>query len=164
MGAIPGPTLTGFQWFVYNVMQVPLPNLPNTDPVIGYSLGVALAIVNPLIRLLSGGYSGPPIPGVPPISLYVEAVYNLGGDNLVNFAQDQPGFCYFETLRKGFNTNGFVTGVVQASNDEGTGNTLAVMDAYKQFTLANLQNLKTPWGRRYLGIAQSAGPTTGGIS
>jgi hypothetical protein len=34
-------------------------------------------------------------------------------------------------------------------------------EAMKTFTLANLQNLKTPWGREYLAIAQRAGTTWG---
>ena len=51
--------------------------------------------------------------------------------------------------------------MITASNDETTGETLVVMDAAKGFTLSNLQNLKTPWGRTYLGFAQQFGTLWG---
>ena len=38
------------------------------------------------------------------------------------------------------------------------------VESMKGLTLANLQNLKTPWGRMYLSIAQLAGPTIWGLS
>jgi hypothetical protein len=83
---------------------------------------------------------------------------------LINVAQDQPGFEFFKSLRKELNINGFVSGVVQSSSDEGTSVSLVVQEAAQHFTLANLQNMKTTWGRTYLGIAQSYGPATWGIS
>ncbi len=41
---------------------------------------------------------------------------------------------------------------------------MVVQEAAKNFTLANLQNLKTPWGRTYLGFAQAYGPSIIGLS
>jgi hypothetical protein len=38
---------------------------------------------------------------------------------------------------------------------------MATPDFVKTLTLANLQQLKTPWGRQYLAYAQSAGPLWG---
>ena len=104
---------------------------------------------------------GPPIPGLPPVSVYVTAIYNLAASLVINFAQDQSGRKFFEKLRAKFNINGFVSGVIQSSSDEGTSNTMVVQNAAQEFTLLNLQQLKDPYGRRYLSLIQSAGPLWG---
>ena len=38
---------------------------------------------------------------------------------------------------------------------------MTVPKAFDELTIGNLQNLKTPWGRVYLGIAQSYGTLWG---
>lgn len=149
--------------------------LPDNAPVIPMALAVAMSIVNPALKSVClptidaagvGISSGP--------SIYTLAVYNLAGDNLINFALDvddappvqgsDPPMAYFAFARKQFNTNGFVSGVIQAAGDEGTNQSMVVQEAAKNFTLANLQQLKTPWGRQYLAFAQSYGPSTWGIT
>ena len=45
-----------------------------------------------------------------------------------------------------------------------TGRVVIVQEAAKNFTLANLQALKDPYGRQYLALAQSYGPETWGMS
>jgi len=163
---IPQPTLAGFQNFITTIMLVPVSALPPSSPFIAYAFANALAIVNPALRavwipqwdaagvaLNSGGWT-----------IYAEAVYNLAAHNLIAYAPDQPGFTYFAKLRKKFNMHGFVSGVVQSSGDEGTSVSLVVQEAAKEFTLMNLQQLKTPYGRTYLGIAQSYGPSTFGMN
>jgi len=50
---------------------------------------------------------------------------------------------------------------VGASEDEATSQTLLTPEAMKGLTLADLQNLKTPWGRQYLAFAQSYGTLWG---
>lgn len=162
----PQPTLAGFNDFITNVMKVPTVALPSSSPFIAYAFANALALVNPALQcapvpqqdaagasLNSGGWT-----------VYALAVYNLAADNLVNYAPDQDGFSYFTALREKLNINGFVSGVVQSSGDDGTSVSLVVQEAAKAFTLANLQQLKTPWGRQYLALAQSYGPTSWGIS
>lgn len=162
----PQPTLAGFQAFIKNIMQVPPSALPTDSPFIRYAFANALAIVNPALRavcipqkdaagvsLNSGGWT-----------IYAEAVYNLAADNLINYAPDLPGFAYYSKLRKKLNINGFVSGVVQDSADESTSVSMVVQEAAKNFTLMNLQQLKTPYGRTYLGLAQSYGPSTWGIN
>lgn len=155
------PTLAGFIDFVRNNMGVPTSALP--DDATGnywlqFAYEIALEIVNQQINIAS-------------CKMYVQAVYNLGGDNLINFTPDVPncqenaeGLCYFAALRKLYNTYGFVSGVITSASDEGTSESMVVMDAAAKFTLANLQQLKTPWGRAYLAIAQSAGPSVWGLS
>lgn len=174
--AAPQPTLAGFQSFVQNTMGISTSILPTNSPVIPMAFAVALAIVNPALRcvpipqqdaagasLNSGG-----------LTIYALAVYNLAGSNLLAYAQDQngappvpgsnPPTPFFAWTRKQFNINGFISGVVQSSSDEGTSVSLVVQEAAKNFTLANLQQLKDPYGRQYLAFAQSYGPTTVGMS
>ncbi len=166
-----GPTLAGFLVFVRNIMGINAATLPDNSVFLSMSLAVALGIVNPQLRAAcipqSDGAQvalNPLIPGVGVMTVYDMAVYYLAGDNLINFAQDQPGKCVFTDMRKDLNILGFVSGIVSASSDESTSVSLVVQEAAAHFTLANIQNLKTPWGRTYLGLAQSYGPSTWGIS
>jgi len=162
----PQPTLAGFQAFITNVMKIKPADLPTSSPWIGIALANAMAIVNPSLACV-----GIPTADAADVSLgttwgtlYTEAVYNLAADNLINYAPDQPGRSYFKRLRKQLNINGFVSGVVQSSSDESTSVGLVVQDAARAFTLANLQNLKTTYGRAYLALAQSTGPNVYGMS
>ena len=167
------PTLAGFQAFITQVMGISTTVLPADSPVIPFCLGYAVDIVNPAIRQMAPS-CGPPIAGVPALSLYVTAVYNLAGDFLINFAQDlpdappikgsKPSLPFFAYSRKKWNINGFVSGVIQSAADETTSESMVVQEAAKNFTLSDLQSLKTPYGRVYLGIAQMWGPTTFGLS
>lgn len=78
--------------------------------------------------------------------------------------QTQSGIAseiYFANLRKQFNTYGFVSGIISASADESTSQSLVTPEKMKTLTLANLQNLKTPWGRQYLAFIESYGPIWG---
>lgn len=154
------PTLAGFTDFVRNVVGVPTSALPVDSPWIEFSYDLALEIVNLQLCRASP-------------EMYVQAVYNLGADDLFNFAQDvtpltpfeTPGnndqLPYFAYFRSTWKMNDFVAGVVQSTSDEGTSVTLLVQDAAMQFKLADLQNLKTPWGRNYLAIAQRVGTLWG---
>ena len=94
----------------------------------------------------------------------MQAVYNLGVDIIYNVAQDQVGQTFFAAARKTWNIYGFVSGVISNANDEGTGASLVVPDSLSQLSLADLQNLRTPWGRAYLAIAQKWGPDLFGIT
>ena len=170
------PTLAGFQNFIVSVMGISTEILPADSPVIAMALAVALAVVNPALKAV-------PVPqtdgaGVDlnagGLTIYVQAVYNLAGSNLLAFAQDpngappvegsKPPTPFFAWTRKQFNINGFVSGVISGSADETTSQTLVVQEAAKNFTLANLQQLKDPYGRQYLAFSQSYGPSTWGIT
>jgi hypothetical protein len=173
----PQPTLAGFQDFIVNTMQISTTVLPSSSPVIPFAFSVALAIVNQALQcvpvpstdaagvsLNSGGYT-----------IYALAVYNLAGSNLLAYAQDlpdapvvkgsgDPGLPFFAWTRQQWQINAFVSGVVQSTADESTSMSLVVQDAAKMFTLANLQQLKDPYGRQFLALSQSYGPSTFGIS
>jgi len=144
----PGEALfAGFVWFVQNVMEIQTQYLPADSPFLGIAFGIAIDIVNRQFRKMP--------------QVYAQMVYNLGGDTLINIAPDQPGQTFFVDLRKQFNCLGFVGGVIQSSGDESTNESMVVPEQIKMFTIANLNNLKTPYGRTYIGYAQSYGTLWG---
>lgn len=172
--ASPGPTLASFTAFVRSA-GFSAEVVPDNSVWLKYALANALAIVNQALRIVAlptKDAAGVPISDGR--TIYEEAVYNLGTDNLVNYAPDlegapvvkgsEPPQQMFAYLRTKWNILGFVSGVIQSANDEGTGESMVVQEAAKNFTLSDLQNLKTPWGRTYLGLAQMYGPSTWGIS
>ena len=144
----PPPTLAGFSAWVYSSMGITTSQLPTNSPWIGYAYAVSIDIVNPFINRIS------------PLQ-YTLAVYNLGGDRLINFAPDEPDSTFFADTRAAMNLTVFVPGTVASTADVSTSVGMLNTEAMKTFTLANLQSLKTPWGRVYLGIAQDSGTLWG---
>ena len=150
--------ISDYQSFITNQMQIPVAALPLSSPVILMTLAIAVDIVNPALMEIPNaglilGYTGP--------TIYELAVYNLAADNLINFAQDQPGQTYFSDLRSAWKINNFVPGVIQSSGDETSSEALLVPEFMKNFTMSDLQNLKTPYGRQYLAFAQRYGSLWG---
>jgi hypothetical protein len=146
------PTLAGFTNFVQTNMGISTSVLPSDSPWLEYSFDVSMLTVNVLMCQVSP-------------AIYTLAVYNLGGDVLLNNATDVPNAPnyknrqpYFAYMRGFFNIYGFVSGVVSSASDEGTSESLVVPDSLSQLSLSDLQNLKTPWGRTYLALAQKYGP------
>lgn len=153
--------LVDFQSFITNTMQIPVSALPLNAPVILMSLAIAEDIVNPALQAVGAcgstlGYTGP--------SIYELAVYNLAADNLINFAPDQPNKTYFADLRTQWKLNSFVPGVIQASADVSTSESLLVPDFMKNLSMSDLQYLKTPYGRAYMALAQRYGTSVWGMS
>lgn len=163
--ATPQPTLAGFQAWVTNVAGVPSAAIDTTNAIYEtYAYNTAVAIVNPAFQSMPG-------------PIYLEMVYNLAMDRLVNWCPDvtpptpyvpgpgQPanpdGLGFFAYLRVQFKVNAFIAGVIQAAGDEGTNETLLVPDQFKNITVSQLQNLKTSWGKVYLGYAQDYGTNWG---
>lgn len=96
---------------------------------------------------------------------YTLAVYNLGMDRLVNYAQDQPGQDYFKKLRNDFKlTYAFAPGVLSATGDQGSSSSYLNPEWMSTITIMDIELMKTPWGRSYLGFAQSYGSTIWGLS
>ena len=171
------PTLAGFLAFIRSEMGINSTVLPDSTPAIGWAFSVAMAIVNP--DLAAAGFNGPaymPPPstiggGAQNISIFTLAVYNLAGDNLINYAPDvpdapdvpgsDPAAPYFQYLRNKFGITNFVAGVVASTGDQGSSVSLQVPEALKNLTLADLQYLKTPYGRQYLAFAQRYGTLWG---
>jgi hypothetical protein len=152
------PSLDGYRRFLYEVANFPLESLPPTSFIIPVSLGIACEVVNHFLRTTP--------------RMYMLAVYNLATDRLINYAQDIPGQTFFQDLRKKYKISNSVAvapisptvGVVTTTFDNGSGVTLATPETLKNLTLSQLQNLQTPFGAAYIGIASSVGPTLWGLS
>ncbi|MEX3914884.1 hypothetical protein AB4Y43_01370 [Paraburkholderia sp. BR10872] len=151
--------VTDYTTFIQQTMGIPTSALPTNSPFILQTLALAQEIVNPALQNISLpggsnlGYTGP--------GIYELAVYNLGGDMLINFAADQPGQVFFQNARASYGINSFKAGVIGSSADATTSESMVVPEAMKNLTLQNLQNLKTPYGRQYLYFAQAFGTLWG---
>jgi len=93
--------------------------------------------------------------------IYALAVYNLAADRLLNYANDLPGQSYFTNLRKDWNLTAPVVGVASSGSDAGTSSSWLNPKQLETLTLSDLQTLKTPYGRQYLGFAQAYGTLWG---
>ena len=142
------PTQAGFLWFLRNIVSVPQAALPDDAGVISWVYLRASQIVLPVMQCVDP-------------SGYTQAVYNLGADLLINWAQDQPGQVYFANARTKYNCGKFRGGVVASAADEGTSTSLNVIEALNTLTVADLQNLNTPYGQAYIGFAQQFGTVWG---
>lgn len=71
---------------------------------------------------------------------------------------------FFANIRRYFKINSFVPGIVANTSDLTTSVGLDNPDFMKNLTLEQLQLIKTPYGRRYLEIAQKYGPTIWGVT
>lgn len=157
------PTVGGFTTFLTNVVMVPSVALPPGSLVITYAFDFALATVN--LQLSVAWF--PPGSWSP----FEIATYNLGADLLISWAQDpvdEPPIYgpdknqqYFTYLRSKFGTSEFVAGVIQSSSDQGTSQSFVVPEQFEGLTIGQLTNLKSPYGRQYLAIAQSVGTNWG---
>lgn len=95
---------------------------------------------------------------------YVLAVYNLGTDRFIRLAMDDDQGTFYQTQRANFGVLDFKPGVVMASGDGPTSQTLVVPDFYKTLPLWAQQLYATPWGREYVAFAQMYGPYVVGVS
>lgn len=161
------PTLAGFVAWLRGYAGITTAILPDNSPYIGWAYTLALDWTNQDLCIV-----GTMVQGYP--TVYALAVYNLGGHILITQCPDQPNAApidgskpplpYFAFARQQWGINSFVSGVIQSTNDNGTGNSMVVPDAFKGLTIANLDQLKSPYGRQYLAFAQSMGPTIIGVS
>jgi hypothetical protein len=159
-----GPTLNGYiawlqaQGFTTNI-------LPTNSPNITYSYNIALQLVNKQIKLASGCSNS----AISTYSIYALCVFNLALSNLIQWQQDNPeaeppppnADTFWFDLREKWKIDSFTPGIVQSSGDEGSNVSWQVQEQLKSLTIANLQNLKDPWGRWYLGQAQAVGTLWG---
>lgn len=129
-------------------MQIPTTALPVGSAVIEYAFKAAHGIV---LRQLQG---------IDPF-LYEVAVYNLAASILIQYAPDQPGQTYFADYRAAHGIGIFTPGIIQSSSDSSTSQSWLTQDWMKNLSLADLQNLKNPYGLAYLSIAQAYGTIWG---
>jgi hypothetical protein len=145
------PNVTDYTAFLRGNVGIPVADLPDDSMWITATLAIAVGQVNLALTCT-----------VQP--MYCLACYNLAADRLINFAVDLPQRSYFADLRKQLGVTVFAAGLVSSSSDAGTSQSLEVIEAAKKMTLTDLQLAKTPYGRTYMGIAQSYGPTVWGLT
>lgn len=119
--------------------------------VVAMSLDIAMETVNATLNVVSP-------------KLYTLAVYNLATDRLINYADDVQDQTFFADKRKELRILDPPSGVVTSGSDEGTAANILNPEQAKLFTLQDLQTLKTPWGRRYMEIAQTYGRSIWGVT
>lgn len=164
MASPSSPTVAGFLAWIRAIMQIGTGVLPDDSPYVPFAYNVAMNTTNRALCKVPNLNRGLP-------SIYALAVYNLGGDRIINYAPDLPdapvyknGLPFFAYMRSSLDINSFVGGVIQSTSDEGTSESMVVPDAFKNLTIGDLQLLKTPWGRQYLAFAQDYGPAVWGLS
>lgn len=122
-----------------------------TNEWIVATFGVALATVNTALAI-----GGP---------LYALAVYNLATDRLINWAPDvADGPRYFQNMRRDFKIARPALGVATSASDQGTSGAVLNPEFMRNLTMDDLQTIKTPYGRAYIGIAQQFGSTLFGVN
>jgi hypothetical protein len=158
------PTIPGYLDFLRRYVGIPPEALADDDPDIEASYWASLTIVNYWLVFV-----GTADPSGAQNTYYTWAVYNLGAHILISTHLDDPNAPepwnhYWSDLRAKYGLDSFVLGVIQSSADQGTSQSLLVPDWVKNLTMFDLALLKTPWGRRYLGLAQAYGPTIWGLT
>jgi len=142
------PSLAGFENWTRAVMGLSTIVMPVNAPGYAYAYQVALDLVPLDFAKMSP-------------DIYTLTVYNMGGSLLIQWQQDQPGQTYFEDLRRDYNMNGFVAGVISSASDVSTSQTLAVGQGLQNLDLISLQAIKNPYGRQAIAFMQSLGTLWG---
>lgn len=145
------PSLADYLIFIRDGMGISAAYLPDDSLWIDATYNIALEKVNEVINRASP-------------RIYTLMVYNYAADRLINYAADPDGQCFFQDLRKGFNINSQTMGMIQSSSDQGTSQSLLNPDWMRKMTLTNLEMMKTPYGRTYLGFAQEYGQVIWGLT
>lgn len=134
------PTLAGYIDFLRNTAGIGADVLPDNSPIILQSYQVASENV----------YQGIASLGTVTYSL---AVYNYATDYLISWAIDTPPSEFFTVLRSRYGLNRFSGGLTTSAGDQGTSGGVQISDSLRGLNVAELQQLKTPFGRAYLAIA-----------
>lgn len=125
-------------------MGITTDQVPDDSPSFTLAYGGAVEWVNPDIAIVMP-------------NLYTVAVYNLGASFLINYGTESV----FAVFRKEYGLNNFTAGVITGASDNATSSQRLVPDFFKSLSLADLQMLKDPYGRRYLMIAEQFGSLWG---
>jgi len=146
------PTFEGFQAWDLAVMGVPAASMPDVTTLqVAYDQAINLAYL---------GLQGVPSQSTS-MTVYAQAVYNLGGAMLLEFAMDNPNSTFWQDLRNKLGINSFSPGLINQAHDQGTGEGMYILKQLESLTLWGLQLLKSPWGRAYLMYAGEWGPLWG---
>jgi len=142
------PNVTDLTTFLRTVVGIPTAALPDNSGYIPWALSYAEEKTLMVLYAVGQDY-------------YCFAVYLLATSFLINWCPDQAGQTYFADLRKAWNINGFVGGVIQSTADVTTSESMDMPDFIKGLTIGQLQSLKDPYGRQWLSMNADNGPVWG---
>lgn len=145
------PNLADYTTWLYTQAGIPEEVLPADSVWIPITFDMAKHQINWELSYAAG-------------NLFPLVFYNLAGDRLINFAQDIAGQEFFAGQRAKYRIHEPAVGVVSSGGDGGTSMGLVNPEQLKQMTWTELQMLKTPFGRYYMGYAMASGPTLFGMS
>lgn len=142
------PTLVGFTAYCRNVAGITDAVMPDADPGFQIALDVGLAWIPCVLKQISG-------------AIYTYTVYQWGVSWLLQWQNDQTGQDFFTTMRARYGVNNLVAGVISATADESTSDSLTVGRALSDLDLVSLQEIKNPFGRAAVATLMSLGPVWG---
>lgn len=142
------PTFADFVTFVRFQAGFSATALPDDSVYLQWSYDIAVETVNRTLQQVAP-------------TVYALAVYNLATSYLVNFAMDTLPDTTFSKLRAKLNLDGPALGPVTSTSDEGTSVSVQAPDFFSELSLEELSQLRDPWGRRYLMLAQKCGSVWG---
>jgi hypothetical protein len=142
------PNVTDLTTFLQTIAGIPTSALPANSPYIPWALSYAEEKTLLVLYAIGQDY-------------YCFAVYLLATSFLINWCPDQVGITYFQDLRKQWDINGFVGGIIQSTADASTSESMLMPKFLEGLTLDQLQLLKDPFGRQWLGMQQSLGAVWG---
>lgn len=145
----PKPTRAGYIEFLRNYAGIPASALPDDSETITYVLCSAREFLN-----VGMGLQSQPI-------VYTNTLYNMATSLLLNYAVDQSGQNFFQKLRDHYKLNELHTGIITSAADQGTSGTVKISKAMEGLSLADLQLLQDPFGRRVAQVLMSLGPLWG---
>ncbi len=145
------PTLAGFVTFCRTIAQIPVDAMPDGDS------GFADAF------LYAQRWTPCQLKAVD-CYLYTSCVYNLGVSLILDYQPDQSGHTYFADLRKALKIGNFVAGVVSSTADQATSAALTIGAQLSNLSLADMQLMADPFGRRAIAIMGELGPGMWGLS
>lgn len=145
----PKPTREGYIAFLRNYAGVPETALPDDSEIITYVLCSARDFLK-----TGMGLERSPI-------VYTRTLYNMATSLLLNYAEDQPGQKFFQQLRDHYKLNELHTGIITSAADQGTSGTVKISKAMEGLSLADLQLLQDPFGRKVAAVLMELGPIWG---
>jgi hypothetical protein len=138
------PNAADLYTFLTTVALVPPADLPANSPYVTWALSYAEELTLLVLRAVGQDF-------------YCFAVYCLATSFLLNWCPDQPGQTFFTQTRADMKLTSFTPGVVNSAADQGTSDGLLSPEFLSGLTMANLQQLKDPFGRAWLAANQETG-------
>ncbi|WP_233633076.1 hypothetical protein [Burkholderia seminalis] len=134
----------GYLQFLRGIVGVPVAALPDDSPSIALSFQIGLALTPGGFQCASG-------------LVYEQMVYSAATSFLITNTPDQTGQTWFSDLRSEYGLLEGFNGIIQSAADQGTSAAAVVPEWVKRATLQELQWMKDPWGRQFLGFLQMMG-------